>query len=66
MKDNTATAVNIMVGISMTTAEPTLVLKKVMVASQPLGNRKGRGGRRENQDCTLSNLMMVRHSTLLV
>lgn len=25
-----------MVGISMTTAEPTLVLKKVMVASQPL------------------------------
>lgn len=36
MKDSTATAVNMMVGINMTTAEPTLVLKKVMVASQPL------------------------------
>lgn len=36
MKESTATAVNMTVGISMTTAEPTLVLKKVMVASQPL------------------------------
>lgn len=36
MKESTATAVNMIVGISMTTAEPTLVLKKVMVASQPL------------------------------
>lgn len=36
MKESTATAVNIMVGISITTAEPILVLKKVMVASQPL------------------------------
>lgn len=36
MKESTATAVNMMVGISMTTADPTLVLKKVMVASQPL------------------------------
>lgn len=36
MKDSTATAVNMIVGISMTTAEPTLVLKKVIVASQPL------------------------------
>ena len=36
MKESTATAVNMMVGINMTTAEPTLVLKKVMVASQPL------------------------------
>lgn len=36
MKESTATAVNMMVGISITTAEPTLVLKKVMVASQPL------------------------------
>lgn len=31
------------VGISMTTAEPMLVLKKVMVASQPL-----RGGSKED------------------
>lgn len=36
MNERTATAVNIMVGISITTAEPILVLKKVMVASQPL------------------------------
>lgn len=36
MKERTATAVNITVGISITTAEPILVLKKVMVASQPL------------------------------
>lgn len=36
MKEKTATTVNIMVGISITTAEPILVLKKVMVASQPL------------------------------
>ncbi len=36
MKESTATAVNMMVGINMTTAEPMLVLKKVMVASQPL------------------------------
>lgn len=36
MKESTATAVNMIVGISMTTAEPMLVLKKVMVASQPL------------------------------
>lgn len=36
IKDSTATAVNMMVGMSITTAEPTLVLKKVMVASQPL------------------------------
>lgn len=36
MKESTATAVNMMVGISMTTADPMLVLKKVMVASQPL------------------------------
>lgn len=42
MKESTATAVNMMVGISMTTAEPMLVLKKVMVASQPLP-----GGTRE-------------------
>lgn len=40
MKESTATAVNMMVGISMTTAEPTLVLKKVMVASQPLRKQK--------------------------
>ena len=40
MKDSTATAVNMMVGISMTTAEPTFVLKKVMVASQPLVGKK--------------------------
>lgn len=40
MKESTATAVNMMVGISMTTAEPTLVLKKVMVASQPLKVRR--------------------------
>lgn len=37
IKESTATAVNMMVGISMTTADPMLVLKKVMVASQPLG-----------------------------
>jgi len=36
MKESTATAVNMMVGISITTADPMLVLKKVMVASQPL------------------------------
>lgn len=40
MKESTATAVNMSVGISMTTAEPMLVLKKVMVASQPLGKKK--------------------------
>lgn len=42
MKDKTATAVNMMVGISMTTAEPMLVLKKVMVASQPLKKKHRR------------------------
>lgn len=43
MKERTATAVNMMVGISMTTAEPTLVLKKVMVASQPLPEETQQG-----------------------
>lgn len=43
MKESTATAVNMMVGISMTTAEPMLVLKKVIVANQPLiGNKQGK------------------------
>lgn len=35
-KENTATAVNMMVGMSITTAEPTFVPKKEMVAIQPL------------------------------
>ena len=45
VKERTAMAVNMMVGISMTTAEPILVLKKVMVASQPLEE----GRRRRNK-----------------
>lgn len=36
MKENTATTVNMMVGMSITTAEPTFVPKKEMVAIQPL------------------------------
>lgn len=36
MKEKTATTVNMMVGISITTAEPTFVPKKEIVAIQPL------------------------------
>lgn len=36
MKEKTATTVNMMVGMSITTAEPTFVPKKEMVAIQPL------------------------------
>lgn len=52
MKEKTATAVNMTVGISITTAEPTFVPKKAMVAIQPLeeeaacgcsGGRRGPG-----------------------
>lgn len=36
MKEKTATTVNMTVGMSITTAEPTFVPKKEMVAIQPL------------------------------
>lgn len=36
MTEKTATTVNMMVGMSITTAEPTFVPKKEMVAIQPL------------------------------
>lgn len=36
MKEKTDMAVNIMVGMSITTAEPTLVPKKAIAAIQPL------------------------------
>lgn len=41
MKEKTATTVNMMVGMSITTAEPTFVLKKEMVAIQPLWGEAG-------------------------
>lgn len=39
MKEKTAMTVNMMVGMSITTAEPTFVPKKEMVAIQPLQER---------------------------
>lgn len=45
MKEKTATSVNMMVGISITTAAPTLVPKKDIAAIQPLqgDHKKGFG-----------------------
>lgn len=43
MKENTATTVNMTVGMSITTAEPTFVPKKEMVAIQPLQEKASCG-----------------------
>lgn len=43
MKEKTAMTVNMMVGMSMTTAEPTFVPKKEIVAIQPLWGEASTG-----------------------
>lgn len=47
MKEKTAMTVNMMVGMSITTAEPTFVPKKEMVAIQPLQKKADYGAAQE-------------------
>lgn len=47
MKEKTAMTVNMMVGMSITTADPTFVPKKEMVAIQPLQKKADYGAAQE-------------------